>query len=343
MQKVNIGIIGLGGLAQLIHLPVISKMPGVNLHSVCDTEKSRLNNIADKFGVKNRFERYEDMMENTDLDAVIISTPTYTHPDIALYCIDFKKPLLIEKPVATTYRQAKVIYEKAQQMDVKIMVGMNLRFRPDSMLLKSILSSGELGKIFYIKGNWLKKQSSPEKWFLKKSDSGGGVIIDLGIGILDLGMWLTGYKKVESVSVQSYKHRTGSVEDSAVGLIRFEDDQVMTFEISWSFHSEQDSLDLTFFGTEGTAHLNPLRAYKRSGSAKIDYTPAKLTGSTNYFQKSFENELNYFIGVVKGINPLVSSLDEALMRMKLLEAIYESAESKTEVKMRQYETQNTTG
>ncbi len=66
------------------------------------------------------------------------------------------------------------------------MVGMNLRYRPDAMLLRSLLSSGEIGDPFYVKCGWIRRQSSSEKWFTKKEESGGGVIIDLGILLFDL-------------------------------------------------------------------------------------------------------------------------------------------------------------
>ncbi len=72
------------------------------------------------------------------------------------------------------------------------MVGMNLRYRPDTMLLRSFINSNEIGEPFYIKCGWIRKQSSSEKWFTKKEESGGGVIIDLGIHLLDLALWLLG-------------------------------------------------------------------------------------------------------------------------------------------------------
>ena len=83
------------------------------------------------------------------------------------------------------------------------MIGMNLRFRPDAMLMKSLVSSGELGEIFYIRCGWLRKQSSEQKWFLNKNQSGGGVIIDLGILILDLAMWIMNDHQMKSVTVKS--------------------------------------------------------------------------------------------------------------------------------------------
>jgi len=221
--------------------------------------------------------------------------------------------------------------DAAKKAKVKAMVGMNFRFRPDAMLLKSLINSNELGDLFYIRCGWSRKQSSKEKWFRKKTESGGGVLIDLGIVLLDLGIWFLDYPPVKSVSVQTYSHKVKGVEDSAVGFLRFKNGSVINFEVSWSLHSEKDSFNLTAFGTEGTGHLNPFRAYKRVDSARIDYTPTGSANKKNLYKKSYENELKHFISSIRGNTPFLSSSEEAVTRMKLLEAIYESAEKEKEI------------
>lgn len=331
MDKTRIAIIGLGGIAQLVHLPILNKLKNVSIEAVAELNKNKLNSLASKFNIKNKFQDYNELLEKVDFDAAIIATPTNTHKDIAVNILKNKKPVLIEKPIALNYEEAKEISEAAKKYATRAMVGLNLRFRPDAMLLKSLINSGELGKIFYIKSGWLKKQSSTENWFMKKQQSGGGVVIDLGILLLDLALWLLEYSKVKSVSVQTFRHQTSSVEDSAVGLLRFENSAVIHLEASWSLYSEKDSFTLTAFGTEGTAHLNPLRAYKRIEATHIDYTSTSGANDKNLFKKSYENELKHFIGAVKGNNPFLSSIDEALTRMKILQAIYQSAENNSEI------------
>ena len=331
MDKTRIAIIGLGGIAQLVHLPILNKQKNVTIEAVAELNKNKLNSLASKFNIKNKFQDYKELISNVDFDAAIIATPTNTHKDIAVELIKAKKPVLIEKPIALNYAEAKEIYEATKKYKTRAMVGLNLRFRPDAMLLKSLINSGELGEIFYIKSGWLKKQSSSENWFMKKQQSGGGVVIDLGISLLDLALWLLDYSPAKSVSVQTFKHQTSSVEDSAVGFLRFENSSVIHLEVSWSLYSEKDSFTMTTFGTEGTAHLNPLRAYKRVEATHIDYTSSSSSADKNLFKKSYENELKHFIGAVKGNNPFLSSIDEAMERMKILKAVYLSAEKNSEI------------
>jgi predicted dehydrogenase len=210
---------------------------------------------------------------------------------------------------------------------------MNLRFRPDAMLIKSLINSGELGNIFYIRCNWYRKQSSSEKWFMRKDQSGGGVLIDLGVALLDLATWFLDFPDLDSVTVKTFNLNTKGVEDSAVGFIKFKNQSVISFEVSWSLDSDEDSLRLRAFGKNGTAHLNPIRVYKRLQGEIVDYSPTSSVNTKNMYKKSYENELKHFIGAIIGNNPVQSSSKDALRRMQMLEAIYKSAEENREIKL----------
>ena len=151
MDKVKIGVIGLGGVAQLVHLPNFSKIPNAELTAVAEVNKNRLQTISDKFNVKQRFSSYNDMLEKSSIDAVIIATPTSTHKDIAIDCLNAGKDVLVEKPMSRTYTESKQIVDAAKKNKRKLMVGMNLRYRPDTMLLRSFINSKEIGEPFYVK------------------------------------------------------------------------------------------------------------------------------------------------------------------------------------------------
>ncbi|KUO60886.1 dehydrogenase [bacterium BRH_c32] len=331
MEKTKVGIIGLGGIAQLVHLPILNKQANVSIEAICDLTKSRLKSVGDKYNISKRYLDYNELLALEEIEAVIIATPTNTHSEIALEALKAGKDTLVEKPMARTSEEAKRIHEAAKKYKKHLMIGMNLRYRPDAMLLKSLINSKELGDLFLIKCSWIKPQSSSSKWFIDKSVSGGGVIMDLGIVILDLALWLYDFVPIKSVSVQKFHHKLKDVEDSAVGFIRLENGAVISFEVSWSLYSETNGFNLTAFGTKGSALLNPLRAYKRIDSLSLDYSTSTTSSKTNLFRKSYENELKHFIGSVRGNNPVISSSENAMMRMKLLDAIYKSAESNKEV------------
>ena len=333
MEKTKIGIVGLGGIAQLVHLPNLNKMNNAVVTSVAEINKNRLNTIADKFNIQERYTDYNELLEKSDVEAVVVATPTSTHKEVAIACLKAKKDILVEKPLARTYAEAKLIIDAAKRNKKKIMVGMNLRYRPDAMLLRSILSSGEIGDPFYVKCAWVRRQSSVQKWFTIKEESGGGVIIDLGISLLDLSLWLLDYPPVESVTTQCFYQNTKTVEDTSLSFLRCKNSSVINIETSWSLQVEKDIFNLMVYGTKGTASINPFRIYKKIDEQFIDLTPPQTESALIAFKKSYQNELKSFIGAVRGLNPVFSSGDEALSRMKVVDAMYQSAKQRTEIKI----------
>lgn len=334
MSKVKIAIIGLGGVGQVIHLPILSKMSNVEISAIAEINKSRLESVAEKYNIIHRFTDYKEMLDKVHIDAVIIATPTSTHKDIAIDCLKAHKDILVEKPVARTYKEAKAIFDAAQNNKRNIMVGMNLRFRPDAMLLKSLINSGEIGDPFYIRCGWMRKQSSSSNWINKKEESGGGVIIDLGILLLDMSLWLFDYPPVDTVSTQNFYHDSKTVEDSSISFIRNSDSSIINLETSWTAHSEIESFYLSVFGTKGSARLNPFKIYKRVEDQFVDLTPSLHDNPQNLFKKSYTNELKHFIGAVRGLHPFSSTGENALSRMKVIEAMYKSAQKNSEIKIK---------
>ena len=333
MEKTRVAVIGLGGVAQLIHLPNLMKLNSVEVTSAADVNKSRLSIVSDKFNIKERYSDYNELLAKSDVEAVIISTPTNTHKEIAIAALKAKKDVLVEKPFARNYTEAKPIVELAKRNKKKLMVGLNLRYRPDAMLLKSLINSDEIGTPNYVKANWVRRQSSREKWFTKKAESGGGVILDLGILLLDLCLWLLGYPAVLTVSTQSFSTNTKTVEDTSISFIRCKKSSLISLETSWSLLLDKDQFNVTVYGSKGSASINPFRVFKQLEDKLIELSPPREENPVTLFQKSYYNELKSFISAVRGLSPIMSSGEEGLIRMKVIEAMYKSSSQKVEVKV----------
>ena len=331
-DQTKVAVIGLGGVAQLVHLPNLLKMNNVSVSAVAEINKNRLNTIADKFNIKERFIDYKELLAKNDCDAIIIATPTSTHKDVAIDCLQAKRHVLVEKPLARSHKEAKLILTAAKKSKKKLMVGMNLRFRPDAMLLRSLLNSGEIGDPFYVKCGWIRRQSSTQKWFTTKIESGGGVIIDLGILLLDLSLWLLDYPAVQSISTKNYNHNTKNVEDTSISFIKFKNSSVVSMEASWSLVLDKDDFYVNIYGTKGYATLNPFRVYKKMDDQTMDLTPSQQESPLALFKKSYQNELKTFIGAVRGLNPVISSGEEALSRMKIIDSMYKSTALNKEIR-----------
>lgn len=333
MQNLKIALVGLGKIAQLMHLPILKKMNNVSITAIADSNKSRLESMAKELGLDTYYQDYSKLLESEEIDAVFITTPTNTHKEIASAFIKKNIPTFIEKPIAISYKETNEIVELAKIHKVPVMVGMNMRYRPDVMLLKSIINSGDIGEIFYIKCGWLSSQSSDSKWFTSKEQAGGGVIFDLGIVILDLALWYLDFPMIDSVTTKNFFLNTKTVEDSSVSMIRCKSEAIISIETSWSIKSEKDSFYIDIFGTKGSASLNPLKIYKKDLNQYIDISANSNENRTLEYKKSFKNELKHFIGAVRKYNPVLSTAENALSRMKIIEAMYLSASRKEEIKL----------
>jgi len=331
MKKINFGVVGLGSITQVMHLPILKKNPDVEIVSLCDKDKSKTKTLADKYKVPQFTSDMKEFFKNENMDAVIVATPNDSHAELSIAALESGKDVLVEKPIARNYKEAKSIYDKATELKRKVMVGMNNRFRPDTMLLKTLIQKNEIGKVFYVKSGWLKKQTTLEKWFTQKKFSGGGVFIDHGIVLLDLSLWLLNFPEVLSVHSSSFYKEIKNVEDFSFVFLKLANNATLTIEVSWTMLQENDFMYCNLFGTEGSALLNPLKIQKQMHGNIVNLTPANMEKSPNYFKRSIENELKHFIIALRGLTPIISSAEEAVKRMQVLDAIYKSAETGKEI------------
>ncbi|MBI4535693.1 MAG: Gfo/Idh/MocA family oxidoreductase [Ignavibacteriae bacterium] len=331
MDKVKVGVVGLGWIAQVVHLPILKKLPEAEIVAVCDRDRSRVSLVAEKFGIKKFFTDINQMMEIEEIEAVIVSTSTDAHKEATIPALNAGKDVLVEKPIARHYSEALEMAEAARAANRKLMVGMNQRFRPDMMILKSFLEGKEIGDIFYVKAGWLRKNISNETWLTQKSRSGGGVFIDLGLVMFDVAYWMMGYPEVRRVTATHYSHRTKEVEDTSLSTITMKNGSVMNIEVSWSVFVEDDVYYCDIFGTEGSATLSPLKINKELHGNLVNLAPAKLESHQHLFKRSYENELKHFLGAVRNVHPVISTGDEAVQRMRIVDAVYKSVRTGREV------------
>ncbi len=331
MDKVKVAIIGLGGIAQIAHLPILSKMDNVIITAVCDVDKSKAKSIAQKYGVKNYYSSIDTMLGECEADAACVASPTSHHKEHAVKALEKGLHVLVEKPLARTHIEASDIVEASKKFKRKLMVGMNSRFRPDMMMQESFISANELGDIFYIKAGFLKKRSTTENWSVRKSESGGGVFMDLGIVVLDIALWLLKFPKIKSVSAVNYYQSVKEVEDSTFLMLRFENGATVNIEASWTLHREDDLFYCNVYGSEGSSSINPLKIYKKMHGTLVNVTPLKMEKPINTFKRSYEYEINHFINCIINGTDIVSSGTEAVERMKIVDAIYKSAKLGKEI------------
>lgn len=332
MEKTKTAVIGLGSIAQIMHLPALKQLNEVDIVAVCDKDFSKAKSLSTKHNINGCYKDTDEMLKGSpEIEAVVIAVPTDVHGITSKKCLEAGKHVFVEKPIAVNFSEALDMVETAENCKKQLMVGMNNRFRNDAMMERSFVKGKEIGDVYYVKTGWLRPQSSSQRWFLEMEKAGGGVFFDNGIAMLDLGLWMLDFPEVKSVTAINYYHNTKTVEDSNFSLIKFKNGSSMTIEVSWNFVGEGELYYCNVFGRNGSTMINPLRIFKKIEDEIFDITPQKIKTPKNIVKQSYEYEFKHFIGALRGVHNMISTGKEALSVMEIAEAIYESAKKEREI------------
>lgn len=253
MRKLGLGLIGLGLIGRS-HLRNCLSLNTAELVAVADVSKKALA-FARNMGVRTQYEKYEELLKDTRVDAVIIALPTFLHRTCAQRAAEAGKDILIEKPLARNLPEAKEIISSAEKNGVKLAVAYPYKFNGKFIEIKRSLVNGELGDIqvayathlgsgpFQHRGSYVPRPV-PQWWF-NKEFTGGGALMDNGIHMINLLRWYFG--EVEEInSILGYRFNL-DFEDQALCITRFNGGPSVIFNIGW--FSQQAHIKVDLFGT----------------------------------------------------------------------------------------------
>ncbi|MFB0562638.1 MAG: Gfo/Idh/MocA family protein [Candidatus Lokiarchaeia archaeon] len=148
MNKIKVGIVGLGFVAQNRHIPALMKLrKKVTINAVCDLNKNLAEKFAKSFGIPRIYTKPSDMLSKEDLDIVDICTPPQTHASLAIEAMEKGCNIILEKPMATSVKDCDDIIRTSKKNDVKLSVLHNQRFYPPFMKAEQIVKEGVIGKL----------------------------------------------------------------------------------------------------------------------------------------------------------------------------------------------------
>ena len=327
----RIGIVGAGAIAQLAHLPVLSKMRGVELVSICDNDRTKARALADRFNIPDAGTDIEDLLETDDLDAVVIATPNHLHEPHVLSALAAGKHVLCERPVALTARGVERILAAASRYDRKVFVGNNHRFRADVQALARFISGGELGKVTGIRAGAFQFKRAGEGWRLRRPESGGGAFLEHGAPLLDLALWISDATEVERVSASMERGRGASaVEESMVVSLTCASGMVTVIDVVDSYVGQEERWWFEILATRGSGRLAPLRVVKELNGRATDVSPSGAAGRESAFLQSYRAQFAHFLAVVQESVPYEPPADQVRLH-RVIEAISRSAEEGKEI------------
>lgn len=228
MDTVRFGVVGLGNMGRFHAEYMNSLQPAAKLGGVCDVDETRRKEISEKHGGIPAFGTYQELIDSGAVDAILIATPHYQHPEIAEMAMDKGLHVLSEKPAAVTVNGARRMNE-AHKRNPKVQFGMMFQMRtaPIYQKLKSLIDEGELGeltRLTWVVTDWFRTWSyfGSGGWRATWKGEGGGVLINQCPHNLDLIPWLTGMMPTRVTGVAHIgKTHPIEVEDEVTGIMEY--------------------------------------------------------------------------------------------------------------------------
>lgn len=350
MGKIKVGIIGCGNISNH-HMIGYNNIPDeVEVAACCDINLERAKAYAEKYGIKEYYGSYDEMLEKADIDAVSVTVWNNIHKGATIAALKAGKHVLCEKPMALNEEEAKEMLAVAKEHPNQIlMLGFVRRFGKNAQVMKDLINAGKFGEIYHVDTKYVRRVGNPGGWFADSKRSSGGPLIDLSVHMIDLGWYLMGKPNPSAIygvtfdkigarnNIKEFpRYRPedysdfNDVEDHCIATLKFDNGAVMTVEVSYSQHIKGDVVSLDVKGTKAGARVMPdMEIY----SEECDYlTDTKIVyREDDIMVNGFQREIKHFIDCINGKATLINTPEDGVAMMKMLCGIYESAKTGHEV------------
>jgi predicted dehydrogenase len=330
-SEVRLGLIGAGAVPQTAHLPILSKMRGVQVVALCDNDGDKTRAIAQRYGIPDVFTDIEDLLELEQLDAVIVATPNHLHEPHVLAALKSGVHVLCGRPLALSVRGVERILTAASKADRIVQVDNHNRFRADTQTLSQFLKGGELGRLNGVRAGAYQLKRALGEWRYRRPEAGGGAFMELGYPLLDLALWFADFATPVRVSAQMERGRGATaVEDMMLVHLECAAGISFSFDVNWNYFGEEDRFWFELHATRGSGRLAPLRVIKELNGRPMDVSPSGASARESAFLQSYRAQLAHFVAVVRGDVAYEPPEDQIVVH-QVLEAIYRSAEEGKEI------------
>lgn len=345
-SKLRVGIIGCGGITVASHLPAYGRLTDqAEVVAVADVDSAVAEKVRGDFSIAKAYGDYEEMIRKEGLDAVTVATPNRFHLEPTLAALKAGVHVLCEKPLGMNGEQAGQMVKLAKEKGKILQVGLQLRFAGPVQFAKTFCDQGKAGDQYFARAQALRRRGVPS-WgvFIDRDKQGGGPLIDIGVHILDLTLYLMGNPKPLSVSAQTwdtlgkdpnlynafgeYDRSKFTVEDFAVGLIRLEGGKVVSLESSFMANQSGDPFQTQLYGTKAGLLLRPtdpngLELYTEHDRQLFDLKPANIPKVADAQTEA----VGAFLKAVRGEDKCPTPGEQGYMLNAIFDAMYKSAET----------------
>ncbi len=309
-KKLGVGVIGLGRLGSSYAKYFTGRISGATLVAVSDVNETAVAAFGTELGVSKQYSRYQDLIADEEVDAVVIVSPTSTHKEIVLEAAKRKLPIFCEKPLSISLAEAREILIAVEQTGVFFQMGFMRRFDKGYVAAKRKIEAGSIGTPVVFKSS-SRDPYRPSLEYLDPAHS-GGLFIDCGIHDLDLGRWYMGdiasiYSIGGTLAYPEMK-AIGDI-DNAIASLYFRSGALGTIDLSRNGVYGYD-IRTEILGTEGTLKIGYLRETPVLVMTKDGITHDTVPYFTERFEQAYITQLQDFVdNVVQDKPPAVTCAD----------------------------------
>ena len=341
-KKLRVAVIGCGGIAQT-HLKAFSEMPEVEIVAGVDVLPARLKTMQEKWGVEKTYTDWKKMLKEVQPDAVDICTPNGVHFQPAVDAASAGCHVMTEKPMAMNPAECQKMIDTAAKKGVKLGVGFQYRYHANTQFIKRAADAGQFGDIMFVKCQALRRRGIPN-WgvFGQKKLQGGGPMIDIGVHVIEMAHYVMGSPKPVAATGNTWTHignkasttvsqwpnwdyKTYTVEDLAIGHVRFENGAILQIEAMFAGHIEKDVWNFNLTGTKGGCNWDPPMISRDDAGTMVNTVPAYLPGSD--FTVMFKHKLQNWVDAILKGGELKAPGEAGLAVQKILDGVYRSGEA----------------
>lgn len=348
---IKLGIVGTGSVSHW-HFKEFNQIKDVYISAACDVDEKRLRKFSTEYKIENSFNSIDDLLLNSDVDAIVNTTPDKFHKEIAIKALTSGKHIFSEKPLAESYKDAKEMYLLAENTGLINMVNFSYRNSSGIQEINKIIKSGDLGSVKHVDasyfqswltsgywGNW--KDNPLFLWRLSKKHGSAGVLGDLGVHLFDFVTFPVGEIKKIFCYLKTHKEKGERIgdyfldaNDSFISIVRFKNGATGTISSSRVATGYRNRLTLKIFCEKGAVRIefddpvaegNCFEITKNIESEKMRWEKKTVHQTLNNFER-------FIFSINSGINDQPNFKRGAQIQ-KILDGCFKSSKKKIWVKI----------
>ena len=349
-RKIKIGCIGVGQIGKH-HLENYSKIEDAEIVAIADIDEAELKHVAAQYDVPHRYTDFRELLKREDIEAVDVCLHNNLHRPVTVAALEAGKHVYCEKPMAGSYLDAQVMYDKARDLGLNLSIQLRSLFDKEIKAARSLVDQGLVGKPYHARSTGYRRRGRPyvdgygTSSFVQKKHASGGALFDMGVYHITEVLYLIDNPNPLRISGKTYQEteidpkRLSSsgydVEELGIGFVRMEGDLALNIIEAWAIHL--DAFEGSYIvGDRGGVRLRPFGFFQ--SAIDLDLSATADLGLFNFRQQNvracaeaFEGPQRHWIAALQGGVDLLPTAELALNTMLISEGIYRSNELGREV------------